>query len=361
MRFGEPPTPAPYLNAKDQRRLLGLVLSLSLVVFAVLWAGRSETWHWLIPPDNETAENVTSAESEDDAPPFDPFSAYSPVEQKDRDSANDAPPFQPPPAFQEDSEDPRPDAPPTAPRDRRVPAAGTAASGARIPADWLEDVDDTKLGIRAEEAPSYYRILAHASRLDEEHLQREARRDLLHVNLIRDPQLHRGKLLSIQGTARRILPIDVNENDYGVREAYEVWLTTPDSGIDPWRIVTTQLDPRLPVGEQVAVQVQAKGFFYKQYSYASQGGMHVAPLLLASLVEPPPVIRTIPPGSGLEPYILLLAGIIGSGTILAVMLYTRGDKRFRTRMKEQFPLKDEEAQKLLERLPDEQQEPELFR
>ncbi len=352
MRFGEPPTPAPYLSAKDQRRLLGLVLSLSLVVFAVLWAGRSETWHWLIPPDNETAQNVSQAETDEDAPPFDPFSAYSPATQDDRSNATEAPPFQPSQQFEEATEDSQPIPP---------PADRTAAQGARLPAEWLEDVDDTKLGIRAEEAPSYYRILAHASRLDEQHLQREARRDLLHVNLIRDPQLHRGKLLSIQGTARRILPIDVNENDYGVREAYEVWLTTPDSGIDPWRIVTTQLDPRLPVGEQVAVQVQATGFFYKQYSYASQGGMHVAPLLLASLVEPPTVIRTIPPGSGLEPYILFLAAIIGCGTILAVMLYTRGDKRFRTRMQEQFPLRDEAAQKLLERLPEEQQEPELFR
>lgn len=362
---GGPQRPAPYLNSKDQRRLLGMVLTLSALMFAVMWAARPESWHWLIPPDNETANNT-------EAPPagggfhedWDRL-VHSPG-QNSAGSLSDAPTFQPPSQTSAGqtivntsgenpfSANPLPDPP------RQPPASTTTPAEVVIPPEWLETVNDQLLGVKAEESAAYYRILGHISRLDTGLVSRSGRQDVLHVNLIHDPAAYRGQLLTVRGNARRIVPIHVSENEFGVKQAYEVWLTTKDSGSDPWRVVTTHLDPRLPVGEQVFATVSVTGYFFKQYSYASQGGIHIAPLLLAANVDSYVVPNTGRSGTGLEPYILGIIGITIFIALISVYVYTKGDRRFKRRMARQFPLENRASQQLLDDLKDQDSDGQLF-
>ncbi|MCG6155862.1 hypothetical protein [Rubinisphaera margarita] len=333
MRFDDPREPAPYLNRQDQRRLLGMVAVLSFVVIAVIWAARPASWHWLIPPDNETALNEADPESDlDSAPRFE---------------SDQAPPASNPFSAPET---------PLKQNDSR-PVANTTGSPVEIPEDWLEDVNDQYIGLRADESDSYYRVLAHVTRLDEDLLSRSARSDVLHVNLMHEPERYRGELVQLKGTARRIVPLDATENQYGIRKLYEIWITTDDSGSEPWRIVAKSIDERLPVGENVNAPIKAIGYFFKQYSYASQGGMHIAPLILSARVDSNVVVRVAPSGTGLQPYIILFAAFFGLGTILLVSAYSHGDRLFQTRMKEQFPPVDDEAQKVLKKMEGQRYDP----
>lgn len=220
----------------------------------------------------------------------------------------------------------------------------------RLPSDWLATVDDQQLGIKASESEAYYRVLAHVSRLDQSFAERSSRKNVLHVNLIRDPNIYRGQLITVQGTARRIVPIPVNENEYRVKKTYEIWLTTPDSGNDLWRVVSTQVDPRLPQGEQVHVPVRFTGYFFKQYSYASQSGLHIAPLLLAADVVPYTVRKPAPNGTGLEPYLLAVAVFTCFMVVFAVSIYSHGDQLHREAMSRQFPLDTAESKAAIEDL-----------
>lgn len=319
MRFDDPSKPDPYLNTRDQWRLLRLVFLMCVIMVAVMWAARPETWYWLIPPGNETASN-TEAPEQSPPPQWD-----SPVNTAE----NDAPAFG---------------------AARSTTPGKSGSSAVEIPAEWLAEVSDNELGLKASEAEAYYRVLAHVSRLDEGLLGQSGRKDVLHTNLIHDPSLYRGQLVSVQGTARRIQPIDVNKNEFGVKQAYEVWFYTNDSGNDPWRVVTTHLDSRLPIGEQVSVPITVTGYFFKQYSYASQGGVHVAPLLLAADVEPYVVKKVAPSGTGLEPYIVALAAVVGFGAMLASLIYRRGDRRFKRQLAEQFPVEDAASRKVLDEM-----------
>ncbi len=334
MRFDDPREPAPYLNRQDQRRLLGMVAVLSFVVIAVIWAARPESWHWLIPPDNETAVNQADPDSDlDSAPRFE---------------SNEAPSA--PNPFSTPGEPP--------PQVNPLPVENNnTTSPVEIPENWLTNVDDQYIGLRADEADSYYRVLAHVTRLDEDLLGRSARSDVLHVNLIHEPDRYRGELVQLKGTARRILPLEATENQYGIRKLYEIWITTDDSGSEPWRIVAKSIDERLPVGENVNVPIKAIGYFFKQYSYASQGGMHIAPLILSARVDSNVVVRVAPSGTGLQPYIILFAAFFGLGTILLVSAYSHGDRLFQSRMKEQFPPLDDEAQKVLENMEGQRYDP----
>lgn len=331
MRFDDTQQPVPYLNRQDQRRLLGMVAGLSFIVIAILWAARPETWHWLIPADNESAQNARLSE-EGDAPPFTAGESLNPFGSSP-DPVNSSVPSE------------------------KTMNTSRVGSATNIPPEWLESVNDQFMGLRADESDAYYRMLAHISRLDVDLLNKHARKDILHVNLIHSPDLYRGELLSLKGTARRILPLKTIENPYGVKTAYEVWITTEDSGNDPWRIVTTSLDKRLPRGENVNAPVKLVGYFFKLYSYASNGGQHMAPLLLAAQVEPNIVVKVAPSGTGLQPYIILFAALFGFGTLLLVTAYHQGDHIFRTEMSHKFRPEDFESRKVLQEMAGKEYDP----
>src|SRR6056297_1575133 len=79
MRFDQPQQPAPYLNRRDQWRLLSMVAVLCFVVIAILWAAQAKNWYWLIPPDNESAVNqpAPQADLQGNAPSFSDASSFS--------------------------------------------------------------------------------------------------------------------------------------------------------------------------------------------------------------------------------------------------------------------------------------------
>ncbi len=338
MRFGDDPKLAPYLNRKDQRRLLTMVALLCLVVMGVAWAARPESWYWLVPPDNETVRNAPVQNRTD--------SSSSKKGQPVDVGAIDA---------SDNTQGTASKGPETETVGKREPEAENATeplspATADLPSKWLEVIDDQAMGLRVSEADTYYRVLAHVSRLDDRFLEKHSRTDVLYVNLLRNPDLYRGKLITIRGSARRITKMQVGKNRYGVKEAYEAWVLTPDSGSDPIRIVTTQIDPRLPLGEKVAVDVEATGYFLKLYSYASQGGQHQAPLILAARLQPSVVKTSIPSSTGLEPYILFFAIFIGISTVIAATIYSRGDRKFKQKLEKDFPDLNVPPENFLEQL-----------
>ncbi|MCA8986170.1 MAG: hypothetical protein KDA78_00920 [Planctomycetaceae bacterium] len=322
MKFESSQEPAPYLNRQDQWRLLGMVAGLSFVVIAITWAARPQSWYWLIPPDNET----TSA---------------------NQDSGSAVNLYEDAPAFGS-GEPSNPFAAPGTNVSREKRPAGNRYS--QLPDEWLSAISDQYLGLRADEADTFYRVLAHVSRIDEELREKSARRDVLHVNLLQQPENYRGQLLALSGVARRITPVKASPNEYGIRQTYEIWMTTDDAPSDLWRVVTTSLDPRLPQGESIAAEIKLQGYFLKQYSYPAKSGNRIAPLLLAATALPDVQIPVAPSGTGLQPYIIAFAAIFGIGTILLVSAYHQGDREFRTHVSRKLPVEDATSRLVLQEM-----------
>ncbi len=348
MRFGDDPELAPYLNRKDQRRLLAMVAVLCLVVVGVNWAARPESWYWLVPPGNETAQNDpvqnnADANKQSSAHDVD-LGAITAGNPQEKTSAGRG-------ANHTGG---------VTEAEKKTESESPSLATADLPAQWLEPISDQVMGLRVKEADTYYRTLAHVSRLDDRFLKKHARSDVLYVNLLRNPDSYRGKLITIRGTARRITKTEVGKNKYGIQKAYEAWLLTPDSGSDLIRLVATDLDSRLPTGKEVSVEVEATGYFLKLYSYASQGGQHQAPLILAARIQPSVVRTSVPDGTGLEPYILFFALFVGCTTIIAATLYSRGDRKFKQKLKADFPDLDTPPENFLEQLKDQETEKKLF-
>ena len=153
-----------------------------------------------------------------------------------------------------------------------------------------------------------------------------------------DSDEYRGRLITIEGDLRRLTELPVPDaslaETHGVTRLYEAWIITPDSGNSPWRVVATDIVDDLPLADSIdpPIRVRVTGSFFKRVGYASQGGLHTAPLLLANRIRPVRSAAAVPAAdSTLVNY--ALAGVLAMGAALAVAIwrFTRGDRTFKQR------------------------------
>lgn len=305
MRFQHKDAPPPYLNRKDQLRMLILVATLAAIVFAIQFASRPATWHWLLPPEPA------------------PEGAHPPLGDVDFNVRDEEDPLRPD-AFRAEFDPPRDEA-----------VEVTDAAPDAIDSNLLADVRDNTVGVRHAEADAYYRLLASARRSSAESLERAAQSGVVFTHLMVHPELYRGELVTLVGDIKRLQPLSAGPNEYGIKTVYEAWLFTSDSGVNPYRIVATSVPPDVPLGERIEVPARVTGYFFKKEGYATPGGMHVAPLLLAKRIDwiRPPV-STEDPDTGLVPYVLGIVGIIGLALIVTLWRFSASDRKFeRSRLK----------------------------
>ncbi len=211
----------------------------------------------------------------------------------------------------------------------RVPTS--TDGGATVEPEILEPILDKTLGLRFEERDAYFRILelARQTPLTEQQALardfREARRlsnprhakrkpELFPalVDVINNPDIYRGRPVSLHGVLRKLTKFDPGKNSRNIGEVYEGWIYTDDSHaktvksekgkrrnepgvaghddeledvIVPTVVVFQGKPEGLNVGGDIAEEVRFTGYFFKLYQYESQDRFAVAPLFLAGAVE----------------------------------------------------------------------------
>lgn len=332
MRFRPSDTQVPYLSRRDQWRMLGMLAALMLVVIGMRFANKPSSWYWLTGrPDQASHADETG----------------NPADQQDLDfsvqaAGNDdflppgafRSPLQPEPFAQADTQPEEPE--PLAPQDGTEPAGinqsddWEPAHDLNIPPEILQTIEDRTVGLRESEAMAHYYILAKTREIPPEVLREAARNDVAYAVFNIDSDLMRGQLVTIDGKARRILKYDAGNNEFGIRDLYEAWVFTPDSGNNPYRIVCTELPAGVPLGEDLTtpVHVRGTGYYFKQFGYATQQGLHVAPLILASRLEwlQPLVDET--PDASLVPYIVGFVVLLGAALAGTLWRFTVSDRQF---------------------------------
>lgn len=304
MRFRSEQKPPPYLNRRDQYRLLGMVGALCLVAFGTMWASRPSSWHWLVPPDRPAPHTLNEIDFRVQSSP---------------------PGSLPPGAFRVvgDNED-------VGAHPHSTDGHGGVDSSS-IRKDVLLPIEDNTLGLRRSELDAYQVALERADRLTRELEESGGRRDVAFTVLMLEPDNHRGQLIQIAGDLRRLTELAVPEG-VSIDRLYEGWLFTRDSGTNPYRIVCTQRPHEIPLGDLTAqpVPVEVTGYFFKRYGYTSKGGQHVAPMLVARTIAVRKTPVGIPAEDGdLQVAVLLLIGLVVTGIVLLVGWCIVSDQRYR--------------------------------
>lgn len=284
-------TPPPAFD----RRIFGYLAVLAVVVIAFLLLPKTRQ------PRNQGTDSVAQSPEQRET---------RVVDDQNRPLAADE--FLAPPDFGDDRTE-------TGPSPR--PSAHVEAEPQLDPALFAA-VRDHTLGIRAAEADAYFAILDHARRVPESKLEQAARPGVQHVNLMTDPDRHRGELITITGELARLTELPSTQNDSGVAKLYEAWVIGSEA--QPYRIVAANIDPALKPGEHQRTPVRVTGYFFKQEGYEAADGVHVAPTLLAQRIVPQ---AALPATANVAP--LLLGFVIAVGLILAATLFSlaSGDRQ----------------------------------
>jgi hypothetical protein len=152
---------------------------------------------------------------------------------------------------------------------------------------------------QAVERDAWFRLLEMLEHSTLDELERQSVGEVGYLQLYKQPQEYRGKLVTIRGRARQAYQVDAPDNDFGI-ESYQVFWIRPEGGVNsPVVVYALERPEGFPeLGPQSAADaspidepVEITGFFLKRWAYPAQDGPRTAPLMLARSPrwERPPV------------------------------------------------------------------------
>jgi hypothetical protein len=189
-----------------------------------------------------------------------------------------------------------------------------------------------------EEQEAFYQMLAAVGRAKPGELLRQAsaelyrsgRRNISVVPLFNQPDQQTGRLVVLEGSARSVVTVPVDDADvaarYGINHYYQITLFTygaprecdADCQSNPLVVCVRNLPSGMPVGDEPAYaeHVRVAGFYFKKWSYpiSGPGGksvMQLAPLLIGQ--EPVWDTSTGGPSRGISQAsaaVLLVLGVL---------------------------------------------------
>ncbi len=227
---------------------MGLLMLLLVVVLVLMQqVRRPSMWRWLFAPGEQAA----------------------PQQQIDTRLARQAPP--PPrrePVIQMAQANPNP---PAAPNGEFFPG---------VRPELLAKVRDNTIW-RGGEHDAFFHLLEILQQASEEELWTQAQRGVSFVQLFRQPEVYRGRLVHLRGRVRRVVWENAPQNQYGIRRYASLVFQMEDHPMDPTLVYALELPPGFPTGMEVNEPAELVGFFYKRKAYLAQDTLRTAPLVLA--------------------------------------------------------------------------------
>jgi hypothetical protein len=296
-----------YLGQREQRRMLALLVVSGVVLLAIRQVSQPANWGWLLP--GGVADPADEAQ----------------VVRQPRHPANSDGELMAG-AFLSPAE----------------PAAVPPEAEGYFPGvrpDYLKSVrDDTFL--RHSEQDAWFHLLEVLSKADGAAIERASTGRVSYVQLDDQPREYRGRLVTVRGSVKQVLPVTAPANSYGIGDYYMLTLQPERGPSEPLIVYCLNLPEGFPIAEpKMAADVELTGFFYKRLAYQAQDRPRIAPLILArGLHWEKPVAK---PAAAPPPDPAILARYLAPALILAtlfcVALYSRSRRRTAEQRARQTP------------------------
>ncbi|TWT52081.1 hypothetical protein KOR42_31780 [Thalassoglobus neptunius] len=305
MKFETEKSPAPYLNRKDQYRLMGLCGMLLLIVISIDFTSRAENWAWFFSIGQEAD-----------------VSELKKLDLEDLDFRIEDP--NQTPLAQDEFRVPKE-------ADLEPPADNLQLDVSQIPKELLEDVQDRRVGLLRTEEPAMDIVLKRAQVLSEEELEAAATENPGFRVVFTDSEKHRGQLLRVDGTLWRLQRYPYGDPESEDDDLWQAWIFTADSANNPWVVFLTEKPESLTPAEQIDEPVTVVGYFFKNYGYATELGLHIAPMLIAKtmkLVE----VEQVPQDKNDNLGRYIFGFLMGIGLLFGIMIwrFTVSDRRYQS-------------------------------
>ncbi len=234
-----------------------------------------------------------------------------------------------------------------------IDKAGAAAMEARtetpeglddVPDSLIRIVRDDVLGVLSDENDAMLGTLRLSEKVlrDRLHEMPKAR----YAVMMDSPEACRGKPFTVHGRLRRLTRAQLprSANRYGIKSAWEAWISTADSGNQLIHVLALSADPGLPVAEATgknAPEVELAGYFFKREGYAAKGRDGTGTLALAPLIIADRIQRTIPRivttrADELNPWLTWIAATMCLAVVALIWRFQQADHQFRGTRTHQF-------------------------
>jgi hypothetical protein len=165
---------------------------------------------------------------------------------------------------------------------------------------------------RAEEYPAWFAIWDYLQDVKPEKLDEQSTGEVTYAQLIDQPEIFRGNPVTIRGMAMRVEVLDAPDNDVGIESYFRLIIRPTGGGVWPIVLYCLELPPKFPRGEDLRADVEVVGVFFKNWSYSWQGGLGLAPVVLANSFDWQPASVVERPRTELTPQgVLVVVAIAG--------------------------------------------------
>ncbi len=276
-----------------QRRLIYLIGGLGLVLYAMWHAKDPRNWRWFQQLTQPRAVDVDTTAPADPPGPGLPADGLS--------------------------------GPIVVPDKRQTEKPDTSKPLAqRVRGELLSNVVDNVAGLDPRETDALYHLLEILAGAEPDAIRAAGAEPVTHLQLWEQSAAYRGKLVSMQGEIKLVMPRTFPENDYGLTTYYEVWMR-PEGTTNPVVIWTLELPADFPVGDKLEEPASVTAFYYRRWWYMA--GDKKRPQTLKDRLAPMLVARGVdwsprPPPSDLraESARFELLWWIGAGIVAAIAL-----------------------------------------
>ena len=129
---------------------------------------------------------------------------------------------------------------------------------------------------RPAETEAWFGLFERLRLMDDQQLRASSLGELTYAQLLKQPQVYRGKVVTIRGTLRREEIEHPPDNEQGIEVYHRLVVQPRGGGHWPFVVYCLELPSGFPRGDNLQAVVAVTGFFFKNWSYAWQDGLGIA-------------------------------------------------------------------------------------
>lgn len=167
-----------------------------------------------------------------------------------------------------------------------LPAQSEVSAGTIEPTTKsdLSDIEDNTF-FRPEEREAWFDMFANLRDFGEQQLATSSVGEMTYAQLLQQPDVYRGKVVTLRGTVLREDEQHPEENSQGIGSYHRLWLQPRGGGQWPFVVFALNLPDDFPRGDDLHAEATVTGLFFKNWSYSYDDGMGLAPVVLAKGVD----------------------------------------------------------------------------
>jgi hypothetical protein len=143
----------------------------------------------------------------------------------------------------------------------------------------------------AAEHEAWFLLWDEARRFSPAELAAQANTELTYAQMVNQPDVYRARPVRVRGRVLRESVKRAPKNSLGISQYHQLVLAPAGGGDWPMMIYCLELPAGFPRGDGLKVDLAVVGLFFKNWSYPYDGGIGLAPVLIAKTIDwnPPPI------------------------------------------------------------------------